>query len=365
MKKARFTETQILRVLKEVEGGRHVKDVCRENGVSEASYYNWKSKYGGMGSSDIKRMKELEEENRRLKQMYASLSLDHEILKDVGSKKTLTVPEKRELVRYVMREHQTSERRGCRIIGMSRSLLHYCPNTARDMPVIEALQKLAHQYPAYGFGLMFNKLRQAGRSWNAKRVYRLYRLLKLNLRRKGKKRLPNRHPQPLATPLKINHCWSVDFMSDALLDGRRFRLFNVVDDFNREALAIEADLNIPAHRVVRILERLSAERGIRSDNGPELTAAALAEWAECHGVILDFIQPGKPMQNGFIERFNKTLRIEILDMYLFRTLSEVRELTENWRTEYNEERPHSSLGNVPPVIYARQKLNGDPHWRWY
>ncbi|AHG19798.2 transposase [Chania multitudinisentens RB-25] len=248
---------------------------------------------------------------------------------------------------------------------MSRSLLHYCPNTARDMPVIEALQKLAHQYPAYGFGLMFNKLRQAGRSWNAKRVYRLYRLLKLNLRRKGKKRLPNRHPQPLATPLKINHCWSVDFMSDALLDGRRFRLFNVVDDFNREALAIEADLNIPAHRVVRILERLSAERGIRSDNGPELTAAALAEWAECHGVILDFIQPGKPMQNGFIERFNKTLRIEILDMYLFRTLSEVRELTENWRTEYNEERPHSSLGNVPPVIYARQKLNGDPHWRWY
>ncbi|WP_223303781.1 IS3 family transposase [Dickeya dianthicola] len=359
----------MLRVLKEVEGGRHVKDVCRENGVSEASYYNWKAKYGGMVSSDIKRMKELEEENRRLKQMYASLSLDHEILKDVVFKKTLTVPEKRELVRYVMKEHQASERRGCRIIGISRSLLHYCPNTARDLPVVEALQKLAHQYPAYGFGLMFNKLRQAGLLWNAKRVYRIYRLLKLNLRRKGKKCLPNRHPQPLVIPHKMNHCWSVDFMSDALIDGRRFRLFNVVDDFNREALAIEVDLNIPAHRVVRILERLSAERGypafIRSDNGPELTAAALAEWAERHGVILDFIQPGKPMQNGFIERFNKTLRTEILDMYLFRTLSEVRELTEDWRTEYNEERPHSSLGDMPPVIYARQKLAGDPHWRWY
>ncbi|MCI4205634.1 IS3 family transposase, partial [Dickeya dianthicola] len=342
---------------KEVEGGRHVKDVCRENGVSEASYYNWKAKYGGMVSSDIKRMKEPEEENRRLKQMYASLSLDHEILKDVVFKKTLTVPEKRELVRYVMKEHQASERRGCRIIGISRSLLHYCPNTARDLPVVEALQKLAHQYPAYGFGLMFNKLRQTGLLWNAKRVYRIYRLLKLNLRRKGKKCLPNRHPQPLVIPHKMNHCWSVDFMSDALIDGRRFRLFNVVDDFNREALAIEVDLNIPAHRVVRILERLSAERGypafIRSDNGPELTAAALAEWAERHGVILDFIQPGKPMQNGFIERFNKTLRTEILDMYLFRTLSEVRELTEDWRTEYNEERPHSSLGDMPPVIYAR------------
>lgn len=112
--------TQILRVLKEVEGGRHVKDVCRENGDSEASYYNWKSKYGAMESSDIKRMKELEEENRRLKQMYASLSLDHEILKEYRCKKTLTAPEKRELVRYVMTEHHASERRGCRIFGISQ-----------------------------------------------------------------------------------------------------------------------------------------------------------------------------------------------------------------------------------------------------
>lgn len=128
-----------------------------------------------------------------------------------------------------MTEYQASERRGCRIMGISRSLLHYCPNTARDIPVVEVLQKLAHQYPAYGFGLMFNKLRQSGLPWNVKRVYRVYRLLKLNFRRKGKKRLPNRHPQPLAIPLKMNHCWSVDFMSDALTDGRRFRLFNVVE----------------------------------------------------------------------------------------------------------------------------------------
>lgn len=177
--------------------------------------------------------------------------------------------------------------------------------------MVEALQKLAHHYPAYGFGLMFNKLRQAGLLWNEKWVYRVYRLLKLNLRRKGKKRLPDRYPQPLVIPHKMNHCWSADCMSDALIDGRQFRLFNVVNDFIREELAIEVDLNIPAHRVVRILVRLSAERGypafIRSDNGPEFTAAALAEWAELHGVILDFIQPDRPMQNGFIERFNKTL----------------------------------------------------------
>ncbi len=190
-------------------------------------------------------------------------------------------------------EYQTSERRGCRIMGISRSLLHYSPNTARDIPVVEALQKREHQYPAYGFGLMFNKVRQAGLQWNVKRVYRIYRLLKLNLRRKGKKRLPNRHPQPLVIPFRMNYCWSVDFMSDALVDGRWFRLFNVVDDFNREALAIEVDLIISAHRVVRILDWLSAGRGypayIRSDNGPVLNAIALAEWAELHGVIIDFI----------------------------------------------------------------------------
>ena len=116
-----------------------------------------------------------------------------------------------------MTEYQASERRGCRIMGISRSLLHYCPDTGRDIPVVEVLQKLAHQYPAYGFGLMFSKIRQAGLQWNAKRVYRVYRLLKLNFRRKGKKRLPNRHPQPLAIPLNMNHCWSVDFMSDALV----------------------------------------------------------------------------------------------------------------------------------------------------
>ncbi|ADP10379.1 transposase [Erwinia sp. Ejp617] len=142
-----------------------------------------------------------------------------------------------------------------------------------------------------------------------------------------------------------------------------------MEDFNREALAIDVDLNIPAHRVVRVLEHLSEERDypvcIRSDNGPEFTAVALAEWAELHGIILDFIQPDRPMQNGFIERFNKTLRTEILDMYLFRSLSEVRILTEQWRSEYNEERPHSSLGGMSPVIYARQKLAGDPNWKWY
>ncbi len=141
-------------------------------------------------------------------------------------------------------------------------------------------------------------------------------------------------------------------MSDALWDGRRYRTFNVVDDFNREALAIEVDLNLPAERVVRVLERIAASRGyplkLRSDNCPEFIALALADWAEQHGVTLEFIKPGKPMQNGFIERFNRSYREAVLDMFVFQTLTEVREQTEKWLREYNEERPHESLGDLTP-----------------
>lgn len=144
-------------------------------------------------------------------------------------------------------------------------------------------------------------------------------------------------------------------MHDALVCGRRFRTFYVVDDFNREALATEIDLNIPAQPVVRILERIVANRGyplkMRMDNGPELVSLALAQWAKEHGVTLEFIKPGKPMQNAFIERFNRTYRTGILDFYLFRTLNEAREITERWLTEYNSEQPHESLNNLMPELY--------------
>ncbi|WP_035415827.1 IS3 family transposase, partial [Ferrimonas kyonanensis] len=183
----------------------------------------------------------------------------------------------------------------------------------------------------------------------------LYCELKLNKRRRGKKRLPTRNPEPLCVPAAANQCWSMDFVSDALFCGRRFRTFNVVDDFNREALAIEVDLNLPAQRVIRVLERIVAWRGypsrMRMDNGPEFISAALAEWAEDHGIQLDFIKPGKPTQNSYVERFNRTYRDEILNMYVFKTLNEVRELTDNWIWEYNEERPHDSLEDLTPWEY--------------
>ncbi|MDN2620905.1 IS3 family transposase [Klebsiella quasipneumoniae] len=355
MRKARFTEHQIIAVLKSVEAGRTVKDVCREAGISEASYYNWKAKFGGMEASDIKKMKDLEDENRRLKQMFADLSLECRALKDVIEKKALKPAIKRELVSYLTAQFAMSLRQACRILSLSRTVFRYQPDTQRDEPVIMALTVAAEHYPRYGFKKLFQVLRRQGKSWNHKRVHRIYCLLKLNFRRKGKQRLPVRNPAPLATPEAMNQSWSIDFMHDALVCGRRFRTFNVVDDFNREALAIEIDLNIPAQRVVRVLDRIVANRGyplkMRMDNGPELVSLTLAQWAEEHGVMLEFIRPGKPTQNAFIERFNRTYRTEILDFYLFRTLNEAREITERWLAEYNGERPHESLNNLTPEEY--------------
>ncbi len=263
---------------------------------------------------------------------------------------------------YARESHGVSLRRACRVVGISDSVYRYQVDGGKDDEVIIGLLEAVERYPAYGFSKLFKILRRWGKKWNHKRVYRIYCLLNLNKRRRGKKRLPNRYPEPLAVPAVANHCWSIDFMSDSLFCGRRFRTFNVVDDFNREALAIEIDLNLPAPRVIRVLERIIAFRGypsrLRMDNGPEFISVVLAEWAEGHDIELEFIQPGKPTQNSYVERFNRTYREEILNMYVFRTLTEVRELTEKWIKEYNEERPHDSLEDMTPAEYleANNKL---------
>lgn len=208
---------------------------------------------------------------------------------------------------------------------------------------------------------MYRRLRLDGHQWNHKRVWRVYRQLKLNLRRKPKKRLLARDPQPLCAPDKPNQSWSVDFMSDSLHDGRTFRTFNVIDDYNREGLWIEIDTSLPAARVERVLSQLVAERGgypkqLRCDNGPELIGHLIQGWAEHHGVVMAHIEPGKPAQNAYIERFNRTYREDILDMYLFDSLDVVRALTEAWLLDYNLLRPHDALGGLPPVIFREKGL---------
>ena len=262
-----------------------------------------------------------------------------------------------------------SLRSACQILNLSRSVYRYRPNANRDMPVIEAIQATVEDSPGWGFPKIFKTLRRKGHPWNHKRVHRVYCELRLNKRRKGKRRLPNRHPELLAVPQTANYCWSVDFMSDTLRDGRRFRTFNVLDDFHREALAIEVDLNLPAPRVIRVLDNIATRRGypekLRCDNGPEFVSIALAGWAEDHGVHLDFIQPGKPTQNSYVERFNRTYRDEILDLYLFDSLSQVRHMTQEWIRKYNRERPHDALGDMTPMEYLvakKQAENSSNAW---
>lgn len=223
--------------------------------------------------------------------------------------------------------------------------------------MIGALKSLSEQYPRWGFSKLFDWLRHQGYEWNHKRVYRIYRSMKLNLRMTRRKRLPKRFPEPLHVPAAMNQCWSMDFMSDALLDGRKIRTLNILDDFNREVLAIEVDTSLPAQRVVRTLEQLVHWRGypqrIRIDNGPEFISTRLAQWAQLHHVQLNFIRPGCPAQNAYIERFNRTYRNEVLDFYLFRTLQEVRTLTQRWMHAYNHDRPHDALGGLTPIAYHR------------
>jgi putative transposase len=186
--------------------------------------------------------------------------------------------------------------------------------------------------------------------------------MNLHIRRRAKKRLPDRVKDPLIIPVKPNQTWSLDFMSDTLIDGRKFRLFNVMDDFNRESLCIEVDTSLPGQRVVRVLQQLVERRGkpetLRTDNGPEFIGHKVQEWCEANGITIKYIQPGKPMQNGFIERKNGSLRRELLNAYLFYSLNEVRQMCEEWRIDYNTERPHKALGYLSPLAYLEKHVSG-------
>jgi putative transposase len=254
-------------------------------------------------------------------------------------------------------EHELPVRHACRAVGLSRTAWYRRPAepAVRDGAVMAAVLAIVDEHGRWGFWKCFDRLRLLGQPWNHKRVYRVYCGLGLNRPRRTKRRVPTRPRQPLVAPATLNGIWALDFMHDALYGGRRFRTLNVLDEGNRECLAIEVGVSIPAARVIRVLEQLillyGPPQALRLDNGPELTAQVFTDWCQQHAIALRYIQPGKPDQNAFIERFNRTYREEVLDAYVFESIWEVQELTDDWLPTYNDDRPHDALGRIPPTRF--------------
>jgi putative transposase len=232
----------------------------------------------------------------------------------------------------------------------------YYQSKKDDQEVIDVLNDLAESHSNRGFDNYFGRIRDLGHKWNRKRVLRVYRLMKLSLRRKRKRRLTSREAEPILIPTCCNDTWSMDFVSDTLISGRKFRVLNIIDDFSREALVTDPRHTYPAEQVVRSLDELilfrDKPRRIRVDNGPELTAKVFVIWCQTNGIEIKYIQPGKPVQNALIERFNRLYREDVLDAYMFNNLREVREITEDWNSDYNEKHPHGSLGGKSPRKFA-------------
>jgi putative transposase len=263
-------------------------------------------------------------------------------------------------------EHHLSERRACRLVGLSRDAYRHPPvasplNAELSGKIIE----LAHVRRRFGYRRIHDLLRPAYPTINHKRVYRLYSRASLAVRKRRKAKRPIAERQPLVAAQAINEVWSMDFVSDSLVNGRRLKLLTVADDFSHECIDIAVDYGIGGQYVTRLLDQAARFRGypkaVRTDNGPEFTSRAFIGWAQSRGIRHLLIDPGKPMQNGYIESFNGKLRDECLNEHWFETLPQARTATADWRRDYNEVRPHSSLGRIPPARFAEQhrRLAGD------
>lgn len=256
------------------------------------------------------------------------------------------------MAHWLVTQSKHSVRRVCRLLQLSQSVYRYTPRAKDDIEVIERMNAWVEKKPRWGFWKIYTRLRKDGVVVNHKRLHRLYTVAGLNMRRPTKKRVPERVREPICLPIGPNITWSMDFMSDAFIGGRKYRTFNVMDDFGREALNITIDTSIRSEYVTRELDQLIEWRGkperLRVDNGPEFIAQAMEEWAERNKIEITFIEPGKPMQNGLIERFNRTYREDVLDAYIFENLEQVRERTKEFIWSYNNERPHDALMDNTP-----------------
>ncbi|MBY5693634.1 IS3 family transposase [Rhizobium leguminosarum] len=356
MKKQRFTEEQIIAVLKEQEAGAKVADLCRKHGISEATFSNWKAKYGGMEVSEAKRLKALEDENARLKKLLAEQMLDAAALRELLGKKMVGPAAQRDAVTHLKAVMGLSERRACQIISADRKTIRYRSSRSPEVELRTKLRDLANERRRFGYRRLFVLLRRDGEPSGVNRIYRLYREEGLSVRKRKARRRAVGTRAPILVEAKANARWSLDFVHDQFACGRRFRVLNIVDDVTRECLAAIPDTSISGRRVARELTTLIERRGkpgmIVSDNGTELTSNAILAWSKDHKVEWHYIAPGKPMQNGYVESFNGRMRDELLNESLFFGLDHARSAIAEWADDYNHFRPHSSLGYKTPADFA-------------
>ena len=272
----------------------------------------------------------------------------------------MTPEAKRDAVTHLCAEHGVSERRACEVLRVDRSSVRYKSTRPDDAHLREAMKKVAAERRRFGYRRIHVMLERQGLYMNQKKLRRLYREEKLQVRKRGGRKRALGTRRPMLLPSRANERWSLDFVSDAFTDGRRFRVLAVVDDFSRECLTLVADTSLSGLRVTRELDNLIRQRGrpntIVSDNGTELTSMAVLKWCQETGVEWHYIQPGKPMQNGFVESFNGSFRDECLNETLFSSLNQARHQISEWKEDYNTQRPHSSLGNITPVEFAMKMI---------
>nr|WP_108820637.1 IS3 family transposase [Pseudovibrio sp. Alg231-02] len=364
MKASKFSEAQIAFVLKQAEDGTAVAEVCRKAGVSQATFYSWRKKYAGLMPSEMKRLRQLEAENGRLKKLVADLSLDKAMLQDVLQKKPLKPARKRKLVDEVREAWKVSVRKACHALKVDRSLYTYKSRRGDQAALKLRIKEICETRIRFGYRRVHVLLRREGWAVNQKRVRRLYNELGLQLRNKTpKRRVKAKLREDRQEPTHTNQVWAMDFVHDQLATGRKLRILTIVDTFSRYAPATDPRFSYRGEDVVATLERICQHTGypktIRVDNGSEFISKDLDLWAYAKGVTLDFSRPGKPTDNAFIESFNGSLRAECLNTHWFMSLDDAREKLENWRRDYNEVRPHSAIGNKPPI--ALIKRSADKH----
>ncbi|MEX5268737.1 IS3-like element ISAar43 family transposase [Kocuria sp. CPCC 204721] len=361
----RHTSEQVVRKLGQADrmlaGGSDIAGVCRELGVSEQTYYRWRNQYGGLKADDAKRLKELEKQNATLKRLLAEAELEKAALKELAGGKLLGPGRRCAAVDHLKRKLRVSERMACRLAGLSRSAyrrpLQGETTADPDLALRDWLRAYAKKHPRWGYRRAYHDARGEGWVVNHKKIQRLWREEGLRVPQRRRRKRVGSSTVDAPAAVAPNLVWAVDFQFDADEQGRPIKICSIVDEHTRECIGGLVERSITADRLTAHLEDLVAVRGapavLRSDNGPEFISDAMADWAGTRTGLF-YIPPGSPWHNGYVESFNSRLRDECLNINSFYSLLHAQVVIGDWKTEYNHDRRHSSLGYLAPVDYARQ-----------